>query len=273
MSSSPQTPDDALPTLQEAGDVERLAAAVYGRVPRDTGVVQVAAAWLRRPDRLALLRTAAGAPRAAFDTFALGLARARADAILTTGEIVRHEPELRHGLDALEVPGWRLGAALESWRRETLGKAGPPLTLVLSSGRDLDLDHPLFSGPSRTLVFTDRDGVWRLESAAMDRGIEVVAHPAPGPRSAVEFLRTAFGAATVLIEAGSSTSRPLYDEPPVIDELLLSIDRTESLDPRWRGPAFLDLQTLNAYFDASTRPYRVAGDDGPWELLRFVRRF
>ena len=65
--------------------------ALYGvrELPRAAGVLHVAAVWAERPDRLTVLEITAQTPKSDDDAFALSLARARADAVLTTGAILR----------------------------------------------------------------------------------------------------------------------------------------------------------------------------------------
>ena len=105
--SDPQAGDDfdsgfearrRLASLADADAVSAELESIYGVEPKSSGVVHVTAVWQRGDGDLVTLRTAAGAPRVAHDALVLGLARARADAILTTAEVLRCEPGLRHDL-------------------------------------------------------------------------------------------------------------------------------------------------------------------------------
>ena len=63
---------------------------------RALGVLHVAAVWETPDGRYRTLRVGEGAIRSASDAVVLSAARARADAIVTTGRILRDEPELMH---------------------------------------------------------------------------------------------------------------------------------------------------------------------------------
>ena len=87
--------------------IERL----YGeRLEDEVGVLHVASAWRDETGRLFALRIGPDTPSSATDGFALALARARCDAILSTGKILRDEPGLRHRPDPVDPQG------LTAWR-------------------------------------------------------------------------------------------------------------------------------------------------------------
>lgn len=197
------------------------------------------------------------------------VSRARADAILTTGQNLRLEPQ---GTHTLQGPG-TLPEALAAWRRERLGKTSPPHLLVLSRGKDLDLDHPAFKTPSRSFLFTTEESAFALEAAATERGIEVVGAAEPSPAAAVEFLRQELGAATISVEAGPTVARQLYD-PVIVDEIQLSIfdpPDPAALPASIRGPFFLDQRTLEELFRWSP-PFTETTADGIWTFQRLERR-
>ena len=259
-----------------AEDVDRCARYVWGQSLRATGVVHVAAVWQRgsieqrEPTTWTTLRINEATPQSPLDAFALHLARARADAIVTTGRILRSEPDLRHTLGG---PG-TLSEALADWRREGLGKPSPPVSLVLTGSGEVDFDHPLFAGPGRVVVFTGRAAAWHLESRALDYGVEIVAVDEPSPRAAVDFLRGAFGAATVSIEAGPTSARQLYEPPPLVDELMLSIYHSASLPGMVRGPRFLGPSRIKRTFTHRSEPFVAPTNeaDARWQLTRWWRR-
>lgn len=259
--------DGEIEGLETAADVSAALERIYGAPPVATGVIHPTAVWDGEEGRLVTLEINDRTPRSAHDFFLLNAARARADAILTTGKILREEPELEHRLQGPE----RVPEALAAWRAQTLGKQQPPVTLVLSSGRDLDLEHPLFRSWTRPVVYTSREGQWRLESRAADCGVELAGVDLPTARGAVEFLRRSFGAATVSIEAGPSVSRRLYRDPPVVDELLLSVFHAPALDKAVRGAEFLPRRRIEGLFGGGSPPYRVATGDGEWRFRRFTR--
>ncbi len=228
--------------------------------------MHVTAVWRRAEDRLTTLRICEATPPSETDRFALALARARADAIVTTGRILREEPQLDHGL---ELAGDAAGA-LAAWRRERLGRGEPPWSAVLTSGRDLDPGHRLFAGPTRPLVLTSAEGARRLEGVAAGGAIEVAVPPEPGVRGAVAFL-LARGCRTVSIEAGPSTSAELYRSPLLVDELLLSIYEEPHLDDAVRGRDFLPLAELEAQLGAATRVERRNESGARWSFRRMRR--
>ncbi len=231
----------------------------------EPGVLHVAAVWREPWGRLVTLRIREETPASESDHFVLRLARARADAILTSGRILREEPGLSHGLDG---PG---AEALAQWRRRRLGRADPPWSVVLSSGRDLDLDHPLFAGPTRPMIFTGAPGAARLGDAARGRGIEVVAHAAPDLRVALEYLGRERGLRTRVIEAGPSTARAAYAAPPLLDELMLSVFEEPALDAAVRGPDFVPAAEL-ARLLAPAAPARTRREaSGRWSFQRLLR--
>ncbi len=133
------------------------------------------AVYRPRPGAFRVLRITPETPKSAYDQFSLMVARARADAILTSGRNLRLEPT---GTHVLSGPG-TLPAALAAWRQERLGKTSPPHLLVLTRGEDLDLDHPALKIPARVFIFTGEEAAFTLESRAADRGIEVVGVPDP----------------------------------------------------------------------------------------------
>ncbi|MEM1201918.1 MAG: hypothetical protein AAGN66_01665 [Acidobacteriota bacterium] len=260
------TPPIGPADLESAADVDRLAHRVWGHSMRSTGVIHVAAVWRRSPETLLTLRIQENTPRSDYDAFALHLTRARADAIVTTGRILRSESALRH---TLQGPG-TLPSALAEWRRGALGKTAPPVSLVLTGSGDVDFDHPLFSGPGRALIYTGRAAAWELESRALDYGVEIVAVDRPSPEGAVDLLRRQFGAATVAIEAGPSAAAGLYGSPPEVDELLLTTYRAEGLPTGVRGPRFLEPRRISAALRRSSEPFHAAADEAgaSWELVR-----
>lgn len=272
------SPEHRLAALDGADELAAEIRRIYGSDLRRTGVVHVMAAWQRDDGPLVTLRTGGDAPRIGHDALALGLARARADAIVTTGEILRREPELRHDLPG---PG-SLPQALQAWRAEALGKTTPPLLWVMTRSGEVDLDHPAFSRPARSVIYTRRAGAWGLESRAADVGVELVVAPEPSARDAVHRLRREFGAATIVFEAGPSVSRQLYERPDEpaderavpaqVDELLLTVLHAGDLPTRFRGPRFLPRADVERALGRPRSTVRIRGGDGSrWELARYVR--
>lgn len=228
---------------------------------RDRGVLHPTAVWRAPSGALVTLRVGPGAPTSATDGLLLGLARARADAILTTGRNLRAEPTLSHALDP----------RLAAWRRDVVGRREPPRSVVLTSGRALPFEHPVFHGPSRAWVVTSRDGAARVARAAARAGVEVIARERPGARDALDFLQRQRGCETVCVEAGPSTTRALYDEPAAVDELLLSVYEEPTLPERARGGDLFALARIEALFGPPRREVVRLEPSGRWRFLRYRR--
>lgn len=265
----PPTGEDSGPaSLTSATEIEGFALRVFGHPLTSTGLLQTVAVYRPRPGAFRVLRLTPETPKSDHDQFSLMVARARADAILTSGRNLRLEPL---GTHTLQGPG-TLPSALAAWRRERLGKTSPPHLLVLTRG-ELDLDHPALKIPARVFIFTGEEAAYTLESRAADRGIEVVGFADPSPSAAVDFLRRELGAATISVEAGPSVARELYD-PVIVDEIQLSIfapPDPASLPGPLRGPFFLDQVELERLFSWSP-PHSRRTADGVWSFHRLERR-
>mmetsp|Transcript_422 Transcript_422/g.748 ORF Transcript_422/g.748 Transcript_422/m.748 type:complete len:271 (+) Transcript_422:113-925(+) len=79
-------------------------------------------------------------PKSMTDLFMLNLCRAHADVILTSGSILRSEPELTHKFCG-PLPMQRV---FSDYRAQVLGKTQPLRTVVLSRGANLPFSHPLW---------------------------------------------------------------------------------------------------------------------------------
>lgn len=258
--------DDDIARITTAEEVAAKAGEIYGDGLGTTGVVHVTATTRRR-DVYESLRIVPRTPKCVHDVFVLALTRARADALLTTGKTLRAEPALEHRLLG---PG-KVPEALLDWRRRYLGKSRPPVSLVLTRGRGLDLDHPVFRAWTRPVIYTSREGQWLLESQAADRGIEIIGVDRPTVRGAIECLRFEYGAATIAIESGASVARRLYEPPAAVDELLLSVADVPDLPDSVRGATLLAADDLGRIFSRFSPPYRVKTDNGEWSFHRFLR--
>ena len=246
---------------------------LYGEVDwrAANGVLHVAAIAAREQ---AAIIPGAAAPASETDRFVLAAARARADAIVTTGAILRSEPELRH--EPAQDPAEN-GAFVE-WRRERLGKHDGPLIVVLSASGDLPTEHPAIRAAAKGFVWTTRDGAARLGSRGGERfaNLEIVEGDldVEGVLGAIRRLMTDPGIETVLVEAGPSASAPLYgetgdDESEVrCDELLLSRYEGE-LAPAAVGPPFIPSTAIAERFGTSPHEAHVADSSGHWTILRY----
>ena len=200
--------------VRNADEIRTLGGTLLGIDPALVdGVVQPTATWLAQDGTRFALKILDATPRSENDFFLLNLARARSEAILTTGAILREEPGVTH---ALSGPG-NLPEALADWRRSSLGLKELPLLVVLSSGRGLDPEHPAFRAPVRPVLFVPEEAADEL--ARRFRGLaEIAAAPTTGSREAVAWLLSQ-GANRISVEAGPSSARALYEAPGMIDEL------------------------------------------------------
>ncbi len=231
------------------------------------GVLHSAAVWESPSGQLVTLRINQATPRSPHDEFALSAARARAEAVVTTGKILRDEAQLTHDLMG---PAQRV-KALREWEA-ALEKSGPRLSLVLTSGRGLDFDRPLLRDrPTAPIIFTSLEAAAQLRTPGEAAGVEVVGDGKPGIRRAVEFLQAERGFRRILIEAGPSASRPLYDSPVMVDELLLSVFRGKRLPEGVAGPPFLQGEAIAAAFPYCSRPFTVEESSGTWCFQRWRR--
>lgn len=247
-------------------EVERRAVALYGgAVQAQTGVLHVTAVWRSPSGELRTLRITPATPRSETDAFVLALARARADAIVTTGKILRDEPELSHAIE---------DAGLLAWRRERVGRSEPARSVVLTSGREIDWSHPILRGGARVLLVTSHEGARRLEDGrrAAVADVEVMARQDPGLRDTVLMLRRDLGCATIAVEAGPSTSRQLYRDPALVDELLLSVYEEPDLPAEVCGEASLEPDRIAELFGPPHHEVSRRERSGRWSFRRYLRK-
>jgi hypothetical protein len=270
---------------------------------RQEGLLQVVA--IAASSRM-VIALGPAAPASETDRFVLGVARARADLVLTSGAILRAEPGLLHRFS--DDP--QQDRALQRWRRERLGRDRPPGVGVLSLSGQIPADHPALRFASAGFVWTSRVGRARLgrrvgalevidasERGAVGAGAGVGPAVEPGARASAgaasrrpEGLGGAIahalssGAGTVLVEAGPTLARVLYPgprradaaedapaEPPaMLDELLLSCFGG-TLDPAAVGPAFVSEAAVRACFPHPPSERRVEEPSGSWRFLRYRR--
>lgn len=207
-------------------------------VPRTLHVV----ACVERDGWLHPLRVGPHSPPSPHDRFVLDLARAFSGTIVTTGAILRAEPELRYALP----PGLR---AVRGDR--------PLRPAVLTSARDLVPDHPLWGDEgTEPVVVTDAEGARRVGDFAPVRVIE------GGIGAAIEALD-----GPVVVEAGPSTVAPLYRGEGVAG-LWLSRFEGDVPDELLVGP-LVEVERVEAM--ALRSDARVEEASGPWRFTRYHR--
>lgn len=250
--------------VRTASDVGALGRELLDEDPaRAAHVLHVASVWRGDDGAARVLRIGPATPRSRHDRFLLALARARAEAIVTTGRILREEPALTHG----PVGPAPLRAALEAWRRERLALEAPPWLLVLSSGRGLDPAHPAFHGAARPILFVPAAAAAGLRDrfGATEVGIATV--PAPSLRLALDHLRD-LGARRITIEAGPTTARALYEAPVAVDELWRASYRGPRPDDGVIGESFASDARCEAALPLGTRPVVREEASGAWSFER-----
>jgi riboflavin biosynthesis pyrimidine reductase len=260
--------DRPTPAVLVAERVRRL----YGEMGDDSlsdpaGVIHVAAVG-REPDgELVVLKINQSTPRSACDRFALDLARARADVIVTTGAILRAEPGLRYELASDRAD------ALHTWRMDQLGRPTPPLVVVLTGREDIDLDHPTLHGWAQPWIFTNVDCAKALHGR-LPRHVGLAGVPSPDLQTLVDWARRRFDARTITIEAGPTVTRPLYHEggesPGLVDELMLSVFEG-AIPSGARGDPFASQRTLERCFGRRHEGEVVEEESGPWRFVRLLR--
>ncbi len=254
----------SLVELTDAASVDRAARALFGSpLEARPAVSQSFAAWRSAEgEPLTSILINEHSPKSELDLLALHIARARSDAIVITGKILREEPMLSFDLRA--DPRW--GDALVDWRERRWALFEPPWLLILTGRGELDFDHPVFHGWARPLIFTnDRAAARKLAAAP----VPVVADEAPDIRRAIQHLQVTRGCECVSIEAGPSTVRALYERPMAIKELLLSVYLEPTLDERAQGAPLISLSEVRALFRTETcTVHREEGQHWSFHRLR-----
>ncbi|MEM1245705.1 MAG: hypothetical protein AAGK22_05010 [Acidobacteriota bacterium] len=260
------TASEGRPVEARADEVEQWTQRLLGgSLSEVEGVLQTAAVW-RRPGsgELVVLKIDDETPKSASDFLLLQLGRARAEAIVTTGKILRDEPDLDFALGFAhpELPASR--AHLEAWRADACGLASEAKLVVLSSGRDLPLHHPALEGRDVT-VLTGALGEERLASASRAFGIEVVAVPASGVLGALAWL-AGQGTRRVTVEAGPSTSSALYGDSTHVAALSLSTLQQADLPESLQGGAFLTGAELHERMQPVREASTVDEQESRWSF-------
>lgn len=220
--------------------------------PPAGGVTHVAAVTPDATGGLSVIRPEhEAAPRSPVDRLALGLARARAAAVLTTAANLRAEPRLGHALH----PDPGVAAELA----QTTAAVRPDVYILTASGAAPSGHAVLGEDPPPVFVTTPA-GEARLAEDGNLRAPAVV-DPEMTPRLACERLAARYAERCLLVECGPSAARPMYENAPLVDELLLSVC-AERVAPEAVGPQLFSARTAADYVGPSTR--LASG----WHLLR-----
>lgn len=231
---------------------------------RALGVLHVAAVWESPDGHYRTLRVGEGAIHGISDAVVLSAARARADAIVTTGRILREEPDLVH--TSIAPP--EIAAELSAMRRTVWGLAGPPWIAVLTGSGDIPADHPALLRAERLIFFTGARGAEALRHAsALPERAEIVESASPGPGALVDHLARVRGARSIVIEAGASTAAPLYEGDGRVDELWLSVCQADHVEPDMLVGPFIDRDTIEATLGPPKHVERHLEGDVVWATL------
>ncbi|MFN3199370.1 MAG: hypothetical protein ACE366_13285 [Bradymonadia bacterium] len=245
-----------------ADEVDALVAALYGG-PLELdlpSVIHVAAMWQSPAGSLQVIRITEESPRSPWDAFALNLARARAGVILTTGAILRAEPEVRY---TLQGPGL-LPEGLRLWRHARMGPGAPTLA-VLTSGHALDFHHPAFHTGQRVQLHVPSEVITALKTRAPS-SVEIVGHAELTARGVVQLL--AAQPQVVVVEAGPSTTTALYDTPALVNELMLSTYLHPDLPKTLRGGHWTRDPTF--FFKRRAGESAMFAPEGRWRFGRYL---
>ena len=236
---------------------KRLRALGIESLPRNAGVLHGTAVWSDGAGQFYALKIGKNTPRSPTDDFLLALNRTRADAIVTTGQILRDEPGLR-----FEVGG-DLGRDLREWRQLVLGRSEAPRIVILTRGGNLPTGHPVLTS-GRALIMTGLD-------ASVPEGPQIVRRAAPGLLDTVSYLQKEEGRETVLIEAGPRTSAVLYQPGQHVDELMLSVYHEARLPAGVQGHAFLTASSPDSVGLLEISRQSVREGSGLWSFHRWAR--
>jgi len=252
---------------------------LYGTVdwPKANGVIHVAAMGAVSQ---AVIIPGENAPVSETDRFILAAARARADAIVTTGAILRSEPELRHVPSSFEAEN----SAFREWRCDRLERSGSPQLIILSASGDFPLEHPALDTSRSGFVWTTEEGATNLRRRAGARlgNLEIIVGSPTDPAvlGAIDHAQVTRGMETILIEAGPSASASLYSRASldtstrtpgsglVGRELLLSRFEDE-LAAEATGPAFPSRATVAACFATPPSETQIEDASGHWSIMRY----
>ncbi len=237
-----------LDTLDSGRAVEALARWLFAGPFASEGVVHPTAC-VARPDGYRALRIEEGTPQSGHDTFALHLQRARADAIVSTGAILRAEPDVDYALQASPF-----GTGLAAYRA-ALGKPNPPRVVILSRKGDLPLGHRALACESVEL--------WSPSPLPGVRHRPFMGEPL----DAIEALRNEVG--LVVVEAGPSVTRGLH-AADVIDALYLTTFEGDVAEEHLAGASFDD-EGLRSRLPVADPSRRVEEPSGPWRFRRHRR--
>jgi riboflavin biosynthesis pyrimidine reductase len=152
------------------------------------------------------------------DRMVMGLLRAVADVVIVGAGTFQASSSRRWTADAAYPPL----AAAYALLRTSLGKAIPPLNVVVTAGGDLDLDRPSEDVP--LLVVTTATGVPRLSERSLPPRVEILAAGAAQLTAGrvLDVVRQTHANDLILVEAGPRLMGDFVAERR-LDELFLTV--------------------------------------------------
>jgi riboflavin biosynthesis pyrimidine reductase len=253
-----------LPKTETAEQISDIIKKMYNSdLTNKLRLLHVTAVYEQSPGNYNTLKINQDTPKSDYDFFTLNLARARADAIISTGQILREE-SVTHELQGPASIG------LAIWRKDILKKVDIPYSLLITSGdRGINLGHPILNKDSGTkpLIYTKTESYRRLKPINKEFShITFIPVEETSLQDALKYLWNHLNVSTISIEAGPSTSQELYRPINLIDELMLSIYHRPVKDSVI-GKPFQTQKTLDANFK-QTSSFKA----GDWEFRRYIRK-
>lgn len=225
------------------------------------GVLHVCSAFDAADDTIRAIRIGEGAPGSEHDSFLLRAARAQADAIITTGSILRHEADV-----TLELGDDAIGRALTRYRRAGLGKLSPPRSVILSASGDLPEQHPLFADWTTTSIWTSPERVAEVR-ARVPGDVDVIGHDGDVAGAVLAYLAKC-DATRVSLETGPSAVAPFYEAQRVTELWCSRYEDVDGLGRDSRGGAWpFDAETLDDWWAGGSERIEPSG---AWRFDRYL---
>lgn len=156
------------------------------------------------------------------DHLVMGLLRAVADAVIVGAGTLRSVPHHRWTAQYI----YPAQAFAYQQLRTTLGKAEPPLNVIVTAHGEIDLDLPVFqSGEVPVLIVTTTQGLRRIREQPLPPSVQVSASQDAGAltaRSILEVVSRVRQSDMILVEGGPQLMGNFFAER-LLDELFLTL--------------------------------------------------
>jgi riboflavin biosynthesis pyrimidine reductase len=157
------------------------------------------------------------------DRLVMGILRAVSDAVIVGAGTLRAVPNHVWSPEYIYPPLHDIYAAL----RSAIGKAGPPLNVIVTSGGNIDLDLPVFKSLGvEVLIVTTEPGAGRIRRlSGRSPHVRIHSVDSAGPRLSAQAILEAVGAVRrcerILVEGGPQLIGDFFAEG-CLDELFLT---------------------------------------------------